>query len=123
MVTNETIYLDEAEVTAGTQPYLCETQVVLNKEHLFPMKTLKDIHYVPDSLFYSLASLVGSPIIDAKIDFSRERGDVMITVYALVLADGRTLSLQGEHDIVYIEDEVVPQGQLDLFYEEENAEL
>lgn len=87
------------------------------------MKTLKDIHYAPDSLFYSLASLVGSPIIDAKIGFSREWGETLITVYSLVLADGRTFGLQGEHDIVYIEDDVIPQEQLDLFYEEENAEL
>lgn len=87
------------------------------------MKTLKDIKYAPDSLFYSLASLVGSPIIDAKIGFSREWGETLVTIYSLILADGRTLGLQGEHNIVYIDDEVVSQEQLDLFYEEENAEL
>lgn len=108
MVTNETIYLDEAEVTAGTQPY---------------MKTLKDIQYAPDSMFCSFVKLLGSPIVDAKISFSREWGGTLVHVYSLILEDGRNICLQGEHDIVYLDYDVETPEQLDLFYEEENGEL
>lgn len=96
--------------------------VLITKEHLFPMKTLADIKCSDSSYLYSLAKLTGSPVVDARIGFTREWGETLITVYSLILADGRTLGLQGEHDIVYIEDDL-DQEQLDLFYEEENAEV
>lgn len=97
--------------------------VLITKEHLFPMKTLADIKCSDSSYLYSLAKLTGSPVVDARIGFTREWGETLVTVYSLILEDGRTLGLQGEHDIVYTYDDVVPQEQLDLFYEEENAEV
>lgn len=87
------------------------------------MRKLKDIQYAPDSMFCSLIKLLGSPIVDAKIGFSREWGDTVVTVYSLILEDGRDICLNGEHDIVYLDYDVEITEQLDLFYEEKNGEL
>lgn len=87
------------------------------------MRTLKDIQYAPDSMFCSFVKLLGSPVVDANISFSREWGETLVTMYSLLLADGREVCLNGEHDIVYLDYDVETPEQLDLFYEEENAEL
>lgn len=81
------------------------------------MKTLTDLtvgdHYI------SLNKLTDKIISDLYCGITNEWGDALICVYGIKFSDGTYSCVQGEHDIVYIEDdELVPQEQLELLLEE-----
>lgn len=86
------------------------------------MKTLADIQGNTNYTYSLVKLLDGVGIQDIQIAFSNQWGEPLITAYGITLADGRYLSLQGEHDIVYIEEYgLVSPEQLELFLEEDAA--
>lgn len=84
------------------------------------MKTLADIQGSTD-YYSSLVKLLDVGIADVQIGFDNQWGDLLITVYGITLVDGRMLCVQGEHDIVFLDEEgLVSSEQLELFMEEES---
>lgn len=80
------------------------------------MKTLTDVtvakHYI------SLTTLTGKTVSDLYCGIRNDWGDPLITIYGIKFSDGTFASVQGEHDIVYIEDELASQEQLELLLED-----
>ena len=81
------------------------------------MENLKDITTADG--YISLTKLTGKTISDLYCAVGNEWGETLIHVYGIKFSDGTYASVQGEHDMVYIEDELVPQEQLELLLEEE----
>ena len=81
------------------------------------MKTLNDVTVGND--YISLTKLTDKTISDLSCGIRNDWGEPLIAIYRIQFTDGTFASVQGEHDIVYIEDELVPQEQLELLLEEE----
>lgn len=56
----------------------------------------------------SLVKLTGSPITDILGSLSGEFSDVVFEIDEIHFADGSIVSVQGEHDIAYVEDYDTP---------------
>lgn len=72
------------------------------------MLTLKDIlidsnkqESYPD---ISLAKMLNTAVVDISLGFTQEYGYTLLTVRNIILADGTYVGVNGEHDMVYIED-------------------
>jgi hypothetical protein len=85
------------------------------------MKTLADVKFDPNSFFMSLNKLLDKRVVDIRCGISKEWGEPVVTCYSILFDDGTSVSLQGEHDIIYIDDTTCSEEQLDLLYEEENG--
>lgn len=68
----------------------------------------------------SLAKLLSQPVVDLQGHFSTEFGEPVFSISCIMLADGTSISVGGEHDIAYIDQEL--PGISDEVLEALNAE-
>lgn len=87
------------------------------------MKKLEEVVVVPGGNT-DLGKLLGSPVARVEGYASREfgRGVEVFKLSSIVLADGRRLYCEGEHDMPYLpSDEHLTEEQLSSLYVEENG--
>lgn len=70
----------------------------------------------------SLFKLTGLVITDIAGYFSDEFGNLVFSIRCIELSDGTNLTVGGEHDIAYIEDDIpgTSEEEIQALYDEEN---
>lgn len=89
------------------------------------MKKLADVKIKAGTQeWISLSKLSDKKVVDLLGSVSKEFGDPMFDVAAVLFEDGTRLYFGAEHDTAWLEcsDEVIDDDQLDALYIEENGE-